>query len=290
MPRNQKIVSVMKYDIHPHVISPDTDRYPLNPLGGKRSAWSSARSLTGDQLVAAMDEAGIAKAAVVQSSTTYGHDNSYVVDTVAAYPDRLTGVCSVDLLADDAVEKLRFWHERGCTGLRLFTTGSTMPTQSTWLNDEKTFPAWEYASEIGMPICIQALIVGVPMIRVLLERFPKVPILLDHFMQVDISAGAPYEAADPLFGLAEYPQVYLKLTPISVAAVKTGKATAASFFGKAVETFGADRIAWGSNYPASEGSLPQLLGDAEAALGFLDAESRAWIFGKTAAKLYPSIA
>lgn len=280
----------MIYDIHPHVISPDTDKYRLNPLGGKRSAWSSARSLTGDQLIAAMDEAGIGKAAVVQSSTTYGHDNSYVVDTVAAYPDRLTGVCSVDLLADDAVEKLRYWHENGCTGLRLFTTGSTMPTQSTWLNDEKTFPAWEYASEIGLPICIQALVVGVPMVRVLLEKFPKVPIILDHLMQADLSAGPPYAAADPLFSLAEYPQVYLKVTPISVAAVKTGKATAESFFGKVVETFGADRVAWGSNYPASEGSLPKLHGDAQEAMSFLDAESRAWIFGKTAAKLYPSIA
>jgi L-fuconolactonase len=280
----------MKYDIHPHVISPDMAKYPLNPLGGRRSAWSSARSLTGAQLIAAMDEAGIDKAAVVQSSTTYGHDNSYVVDTVAQFPDRLTGVCSVDLLADDAVEKLQFWHERGCTGLRLFTTGSTMPTQSTWLNDPKTFPAWEYASEIGMPICIQALVVGVPMVRFLLERFPKVPILLDHFMQVDLTEGAPYAAVDPMFSLAEYPQVYLKLTPISVAAVKTGKATAESFFGKAIEKFGANRIAWGSNYPASEGSLPTLLGDAEKALTFLGDEDRSWIFGKTAAELYPSLA
>lgn len=280
----------MKYDIHPHVISPDLDKYPLSPLGGKRSAWSSARSLTGAQLIAAMDEAGIDKAAVVQSSTTYGHDNSYVVDTVAEFPDRLTGVCSVDLLADDAVERMRFWYERGCTGMRLFTTGSTMPTQSTWLNDPKTFPAWEYAAEIGMPICIQALQEGVPMIRILLERFPTVPVILDHLMQADLTAGAPYEAAQLLFSLADYPNIYLKVTPITVAAVQSGKATPETFFGKLVEAFGANRIAWGSNYPASEGSLPKLLEDAEDVLGFLDEESRAWIFGKTSAKLYPSIA
>jgi len=281
---------MMIYDIHPHVISPDTEKYPLSPLGGKRSAWSSARSLTGEQLIEAMDEAGIEKAAVVQSSTTYGHDNTYVVDTVARFPERLTGVCSVDILADDAVEKLRYWHERGCTGLRLFTTGSTMPTQSTWLNDPKTFPAWEYAAEIGMPICIQALQAGVPMIRVLLEKFPTVPIILDHLMQADLSEGAPYDAAQPLFSLASYPTVHLKVTPISVAAVKSGKATPETFFVKLVEAFGADRIAWGSNYPASEGSLPKLLSDAEEVLSFLDEESRAWIFGRTAAKLYPSIA
>ena len=27
-------------DIHPHVISTDTKRYPLNPLGGTQSTWS----------------------------------------------------------------------------------------------------------------------------------------------------------------------------------------------------------------------------------------------------------
>jgi hypothetical protein len=26
-------------DIHTHVISPDTARYPLSPLGGKQSEW-----------------------------------------------------------------------------------------------------------------------------------------------------------------------------------------------------------------------------------------------------------
>jgi len=28
-------------DIHPHIISPDTRRYPITPLGGKRSGWST---------------------------------------------------------------------------------------------------------------------------------------------------------------------------------------------------------------------------------------------------------
>jgi hypothetical protein len=30
-------------DIHNHVIAPDTQRYPLAPLGGKQSDWSRTR-------------------------------------------------------------------------------------------------------------------------------------------------------------------------------------------------------------------------------------------------------
>jgi L-fuconolactonase len=95
-------------DIHPHVISHDTQRYPLNPLGGTQSTWSRDRPTPYEALVAAMDQAGVAKAAIVQASTAYGHDNTYVAEAVAAYPKRFTGVFSVDVLASDAVEKMKF--------------------------------------------------------------------------------------------------------------------------------------------------------------------------------------
>ena len=91
-------------DIHPHIVSPDTKKYPLDPLGGTQSTWSTERPTTYDDLLHAMDEAGVAKAAIVHSSTAYGYDNSYVADAVAAVPSRFTGVYSIDVLAPDAVK------------------------------------------------------------------------------------------------------------------------------------------------------------------------------------------
>src|SRR3954471_20439830 len=126
-------------DIHPHVISTDTVKYPRAPLGGHQSDWSRERPVSTEQMIAAMDKAGIAKSALVQASTCYGHDNSYVADSVAAHPDRFTGIFSADILADDARQKMTHWMERGLTGLRLFTTGSTMPGQADWLDDPRSF-------------------------------------------------------------------------------------------------------------------------------------------------------
>src|ERR1700743_3476197 len=111
----------MIIDIHPHVISTDTVRYPRAPLGGHQSDWSRERPVSVDQMIAAMGEAGIAKSALVQASTCYGHDNSYVAEAVAAHLDRFTGVFSVDVLARDAPEKIRYWVGRNLTGMRLFT-------------------------------------------------------------------------------------------------------------------------------------------------------------------------
>ena len=69
-----------------------------------------------------------------------------------------------------------------------------------------------------------------------------------------------------------------------------GKATPETFFGRLVSVFGASRIAWGSNFPASERSLPELLALAQDTLRFLTETDREWIFSRTAQTLYPALA
>jgi L-fuconolactonase len=54
-------------DIHPHIIADDAERYPLAPLGGHQSDWSRTRPVTVEKLIAAMDEGGVQKAAIVQA-------------------------------------------------------------------------------------------------------------------------------------------------------------------------------------------------------------------------------
>src|SRR5580765_1243088 len=137
-------------DIHPHVICPDTTRYPWAPLGGTQSTWSRDRPTSYETMIKEMDAAGVAKSALVQASTAYGHDNSYVAEAIAAHPERFTGVFSVDVLAPDAVVKMDHWLARGFAGMRLFTTGSTMPGQASWFDDPRTFRAWQHAADKGV--------------------------------------------------------------------------------------------------------------------------------------------
>jgi predicted TIM-barrel fold metal-dependent hydrolase len=277
-------------DIHPHLIANDSKRYPLAPLGGHQSDWSRTRPVTTEQMIAAMNKASIAKAAIVQASTCYGHDNSYVADAVAEHPDRFTGVFSVDVLAPDAPERIRHWVGKKLTGMRLFTIGSTMTEQASWLDDPKTYPAWECAGELGLSICLQMSAKAFPQMIRMTERFPKVRVILDHCGRPVLDDGPPYVAADSLFALGKYPNVFLKLTQRNFTESRKGKASPDTFFPKLVSAFGASRLAWGSNYPSSEGSLSDLLALATSALTCLPASDQEWIFSKTAQTLYPALA
>ena len=277
-------------DIHPHIISDDETRYPPAPLFGKRSDWSQERPSTVDALINAMDEAGVAKAAVVHSSTTYGFDNSYVVDGCAQYPGRLVAVGSVDVLEADAATKIQAWADRGLAGLRLFTGGSTKDFDPSELDDPRAFPAWELCEELGLSMCIQTGPVGLPQVTALARRFPGVKIILDHLGRPDVLDGPPYHDADSLFALAGLDNIYMKLTPRIFGDVKKGAASADTFFPKVVETFGAQRLAWGSNFPTSPGTLSEILATARDGLSSLSDDDQAWIFGKTAQGLYPDLA
>jgi predicted TIM-barrel fold metal-dependent hydrolase len=276
-------------DSHNHVISPDKVRFPVAPIGGRQSDWSQARPVDHDGLLAAMDAAGIAQAVVVQASTVYGHDCSYLVEAVRAHPDRFVGVFSIDALADDAVAQMQRWLGEGLVGMRLFTTGSTMPGQSHWLGDPKSFPAWAYAEANGISVCLQMTMEGIPILRGLLERFPGVRVLLDHLARPDLSDGPPYAKAAELFDLAAYPGVYLKLTNRTLAAAAQGASTAEAFVTQLTGAFGAQRILWGSNFPAAEGSLPDLLAEARAGVAGLGPDDQAMILAGAARALYPQL-
>ena len=277
-------------DVHCHVISPDRGKYPLAPLGGSQSDWSAKRTLTPEQLIAAMDAAGVAKAAVVQASTAYGHDSSYVADSIVRFPDRLTGVFSIDPLDADAVKHIEHWTSRGMTGMRVFTTGTTMPGQQTWLADKEAYKVWEEAGRRKLPVAVQMTLKGVPLLEEIVKNFPQTDFLLDHLARVTLDDGPPYAAAAPLLTLAKSPNVYLKLTSRTVEQCHEGKADAASFMAMILKNFGAKRILWGSNFPAHDDTLSNILRDACAVIASASADEQAEILSGTAKRLYPSLA
>ncbi|MFI6343904.1 amidohydrolase family protein [Streptomyces sp. NPDC050560] len=277
-------------DTHTHVIATDTERYPVDPIGGKQSTWSQLHPVDIDGLVRALDDAGIDRAVVVQASTVYGHDSRYVVEAVRAHPDRLTGVYSLDAMAPDAVDRIRHWQDQGLSGFRLFTTGTTMPGQADWLGHEDSFPAWAYAEEHDIPVCLQMTIQGLPALRELLRRFPGVRVLLDHCARPDLSDGRPYRLAHDLFDLASFPGVHLKLTHRALAASEKGASTTPQFLADLVAAYGAGRIAWGSNFPAAEGTPAGILAEAREKTASLSEADQDMVFGGTAAAFYPSLA
>jgi L-fuconolactonase len=276
-------------DIHPHIVSHDTARYPVTPIGGTRSEWSKERSVTLEELVAAMNEAGVDKAAIVHSSTTYGFNNDYVVDAVATDRKRFTGVFSVNITQPDAPERMRYWYRKGMTGMRIYARGSTIKEAWLALDDPATLPAWRCASELGISVAtnMHGTGPGLEQIKGTLKAFPGVPLIIDHLGRPPVDDGPPYNAAKDYFTLADFRNCHLKLTPSGLNSVLKGKATADTLVPKLVSVFGANRIAWGSNYPASPGTMSDIVAASRTAMRTLSDADRSWIFAKTAQQLYP---
>ena len=279
----------MIIDTHCHVIATDTKKYPLAPLFGKQSDWSAAHPIDYPDMVKADVAAGVDKAVLVQAASAYAFDNSYVADSVAAHPERFTGVFSIDVIAPDAAARMKHWMGKGLTGMRIFTSGSTHAEQETFFADEAAFPAWQYASDRGVSVCMQMRVAGLPLLETVLKRFPRVRVILDHFARAEAADGPPFAAAAPLFALAKYRNVYLKLTHRPIEQSVKGASTPAAFLGKAIGEFGAGRIMWGSNFPAAKPPLPDLVAMARKALSFLPERDQDQIFCKTALALYPAL-
>jgi predicted TIM-barrel fold metal-dependent hydrolase len=277
-------------DTHCHIISADLATYPRAPIGGKQSDWAASRPVTAEGMIARMDEVGIRQAVLVQATTAYGYDNSYVLESRRRWPDRFVAVGTVDPLAPGAAARLTELVGDGVlAGVRLFTSGSTVPTQGEWFAAPETHDFWRVAEEAGVTVCLQMRLgPATKHLVAVLEQFPGVHVLLDHLGYPDIAA-SPGRAGEEVAELARNPSLYLKLTHRNLERLRDAGERSVEFLQPVVEAFGAERIAWGSNLPAAEQSLPELLELARTVLDVLPEEAQADIVAGTARRLYPGL-
>ncbi|MEU4897568.1 amidohydrolase family protein [Streptomyces sp. NPDC044780] len=277
-------------DTHTHIISPDTGSYPAAPLGGHRSTWSQERPTDIDGLLRQADAAGVDHLVVVQASTVYGFDNSYVADQLARHADRISGVCSVDFLSPKAVDDLQHWiDERGFSGVRIRAADGTtaVPTPGRGLDDERMAPVWQFLSDRRVPVCIQMHAQHAPILAGLLQQYPGLTVILDHAGRPQVGDDtALYPSAAGVPRLSETGRVFIKLTPPAVLRAQREAGSAAPVVRALIEEFGAAHVMWGSNFPASAGSLAELADLIRAQLPTLDATDLELIAGGTAGRLY----
>jgi L-fuconolactonase len=222
-------------DTHTHVISDDFARYPLQPAA-LPSAWYREAPVTAEQLLGLMDESGVDRAVLVQPMSAYTYDNSYAADSAAASPDRFSSVCIVDVADEAAPDRLEYWvKERGMGGVRLFTL--TDPV-ATWLGEPAAAAVIERAVQLGASVTVLCLADQLPRLRRTLEQFPDVAVTLDHC------------AFDPgaVMDLAGHRNLRLKVTTTMLDMSAERGDDPAEVVAALADRFGADRLAWGSDF------------------------------------------
>jgi L-fuconolactonase len=266
-------------DAHVHPVADFGEPYKMKT--GPKSTW--VRSMPARQILDEMETAGIARAILVQASGAYGFDNAYATDSAAASPDRFASVCAVDPLSADSLSALSYWvKQRGAAGLRLHSRAA-----GVIFDDLRVRQLLQRAGALAVPVCVLTEYSGVAALRTLLETFPEIPIALDHMAFAPLYDGVGKPASRVLFDIARLPNVFLKVTSVNLCPA-VGAASAKDFLRRVVDSFGATRLMWGSNFPASGSrSLPELLELARDALSFLDDKDQRLVFGETALRLWP---
>ncbi len=268
----------MIVDSHVHVIAPDLTRYPFTPrsLSGQ---WYIDGPCSAEELLGAMDTSGVDRAILVQAVGAYTFDNAYAADEGRARPDRFASAACIDPLAEKPFETLEYWaRERGMQGLRIFAVSRT---DETWLADPKTFPLWERALDLGSHLIVTIMNHQLPHLHPFLDAFRDAPISLDHCAFPDPATPAS------LFDLARYPNLHLKVTTHVLDAAVEHNGEALPFVTRLVETFGAERLMWGSDFCQIQGRrYAELVALAHRAFDGLPEKERAACLGETAARLW----
>jgi predicted TIM-barrel fold metal-dependent hydrolase len=272
----------MIIDTHVHIVAPDQHRYPRK-LAPDNSEW--VIDMSGERMLELMDQAGIDRAMLVQAYTAYEYDNNYVADVAQMYPERFISVCILDPGRPDVPEQLTYWvRARGVRGLRLFPAAERDPQ---WLDDPGTFPLWERARALDIPVCVYLRFRQLTRLRKVIERYPEVSVALDHLGAPRLEDGPPYENAAPLFELVKLPNVYLKFSSVNLYAAARGKSTPRDFFMRLLDVFGARRVMWGSNFPNTyDRGLREQLALARDELSFVPEPDRRMLFADTARSLW----
>lgn len=266
-------------DTHTHVIGADHERYPLRPRNVS-GEWYLEAPHTAEELLACMDEAGVAQAVLVQAVGAYTFDNDYAADAAAAHPGRFASACCIDPLAEDAVATLDHWiRERGMHGVRLFAIARD---DQPGIADPRSFAVWERAADLGIPVIATIFASQLPDLREMLRRYPGVPVSLDHCGFVDPAS------PEPLFALADEPSLTCKVSSIVLESAGEEPET---FVSALVARFGAERVMWGSDFSQTHDRPYTALVDlARRAFGALTDAEREQCFDATPRAVWRSLA
>jgi L-fuconolactonase len=262
-------------DTHVHIVSPDEvvyPRAPAAPAGGHATAANSA-----EEMLASAPGVGIDRVVLVQSFAAYAFDNRYVLDMAKLYPDRFVAVCGIDPIAAHAESVAKELIRAGARGLRVLAFAEDFEADCLR-------PLMKVASDAGVAICLLAVPRILGSLGAVLRDHRNVPLVLDHCGLKGLNGGAEDLAAPELMELVEFEAVYPKISTRVFAHASGGVGRVVEVL---VDRFGARRLMWGSDFPASPvESYAAAVSAARDALAGVDAAGREEIMNGTARRVW----
>jgi len=184
---------------------------------------------------------GIERALVVgfEGESRYEGNNQYILALSHALP-WVKPLAFIDLASPLTAEAAWTWLADGGVGFALYPQGDPAAL------DALDAALLDVIAESGCPLSLNVRPEGMPRVRRLIDRVGDCPVLVSHL-------GLPGPAASidrvtPLLELASAPQVVVKLSGLYAIEGTFPHPGARDAAFAALESFGADRMLWGSDF------------------------------------------
>jgi L-fuconolactonase len=244
--------------------------------------------VTGDQMVAAMDEIGVDGAVLVSPFSMYRYDASYALEVFAKHPTRFRLVKPVDPTDPRVTDAIADWAStKGTVGIRIFLRDAV----STDPADPAINGVLATAAQHSLPVNV-ACTGRLDQARQLAARNPNTRMVIDH-----LGLPQPHEPPPPAEPFADLPKLLAMAAHDNVAVKISGACTLAHepFPYKDIwdplfrifDAFGFDRCMWGTDWTRAVGVLTYKQGvDAFRVTDRLSASDRTALMGDSLARVY----
>jgi predicted TIM-barrel fold metal-dependent hydrolase len=205
--------------------------------------------VTGDQMVAAMDEVSVDGAILVSPFSMYRYDASYALEVYAAHPDRFRLVKPVDPTDPAVVETIAEWAStQGTVGIRIFLRDNA----STDPADPSINRVLATAAQHSLPVNV-ACTGRLEQAGQLAARNPNTRMVIDH-----LGLPQPHQPPAPAEPFADLPKLLALAAHDNVAVKISGACTLSREpfpyndiwdpLSRIFDAFGFDRCMWGTDW------------------------------------------
>jgi len=254
--------------------------------------WASVLAgppeVTGDQMVAAMDAAGVDGAILVSPFTLYRYDAGYALAVHAAHPDRFALVKPVDPSDPAVAETVAEWRATpGAVGVRIMLNRDVSPDPA----DPGINRVLAAAARHALPVNLLAW-GRLDQVRELAERNPDTQLVIDH-----LGLQQPFAPPPPAQPFAGLPQVLALAARPNIAIKISGACTLSHEpfpypdiwdpLGRIFDAFGLDRCLWGTDWTRAVALLTYGQGvEAFRVTDRLSDSDRATLMGGALTRIY----
>ncbi|MBI3626088.1 MAG: amidohydrolase [Candidatus Rokubacteria bacterium] len=270
---------MMVVDSHVHIWGANTPDRPW-PAGRETQAQRPV-PLGAEELLRAMDEAGVERVVIVPPSWE-GDRNDLALEAARKHPQRFAVMGRFAAEAPAEGGRLTAWRQQaGMLGVRL--TLHRSPWRE-WFEDGVVDWFWPAAEGAGLPVMVY--VPGlVKRLDAVAGRHPGLRLIVDHLaLPLGKRDAEAFASLDEVLALARYPNVAVK-----VSALPCHTSEAYPFPGlhrhirRVYDAFGPRRMLWGTDYSRLPCPYRQAIALFSEVLDFLSAEDKEWIMGRAAA-------